>query len=83
MERVSTERRTHEKGACAKGLSRRKFMGRTATAVAGFSLLPRHVLGGARSEQKPCLDAEAMKATNAPETDKFFKESLPLGWEPG
>ena len=28
-------------------LSRRKFLGRTATAVAGLSIVPRHVLGGA------------------------------------
>jgi predicted dehydrogenase len=30
------------------GLSRRQFIGRTATAVAAFSLVPRHVLGGPR-----------------------------------
>ena len=28
------------------GLTRRKFLGATATAIAGFSLVPRHVLGG-------------------------------------
>jgi predicted dehydrogenase len=28
------------------GLSRRQFLGRTATAVAAFSVVPRHVLGG-------------------------------------
>ncbi|HWI58335.1 MAG TPA: Gfo/Idh/MocA family oxidoreductase, partial [Bacillota bacterium] len=28
------------------GLSRRKFLGRTAAAVAAFSVVPRHVLGG-------------------------------------
>ena len=28
------------------GLSRRQFIGRTATAVAAFSVVPRHVLGG-------------------------------------
>ncbi|MGO8929277.1 MAG: Gfo/Idh/MocA family protein [Limisphaerales bacterium] len=28
------------------GLSRRQFIGRTATAVAAFSIVPRHVLGG-------------------------------------
>jgi len=28
------------------GLSRRKFIGNTATAMAGISLVPRHVLGG-------------------------------------
>lgn len=28
------------------GLSRRQFIGRTATAVSAFSLVPRHVLGG-------------------------------------
>src|SRR5260370_18962359 len=27
-------------------LNRRRFLGTTATAVAGFSLVPRHVLGG-------------------------------------
>ena len=30
------------------GLSRRQFLGRTATAVAAFSVVPRHVLGGAK-----------------------------------
>lgn len=30
------------------GLSRRKFISGTAAAVAGFTLVPRHVLGGAR-----------------------------------
>ncbi len=30
------------------GLSRRQFVGRTATAVAAFSIVPRHVLGGAK-----------------------------------
>jgi predicted dehydrogenase len=30
------------------GVSRRKFIGATATAVAGFSIVPRHVLGGAK-----------------------------------
>ena len=30
------------------GVSRRQFIGRTATAVAAFSLVPRHVLGGAK-----------------------------------
>ena len=30
----------------ASGLNRRQFLGRTAAAVTGFSLLPRHVLGG-------------------------------------
>src|SRR5512137_151401 len=30
------------------GVSRRQFMGRTATAVAAFSVVPRHVLGGAK-----------------------------------
>jgi predicted dehydrogenase len=29
-------------------VSRRQFLGRTATAVAAFSLVPRHVLGGAK-----------------------------------
>jgi hypothetical protein len=29
------------------GLSRRKFIGNTAVAAAGFSIVPRHVLGGA------------------------------------
>src|SRR5215813_347686 len=28
------------------GLSRRKFIGVTSSAVAGFSVVPRHVLGG-------------------------------------
>ncbi len=32
----------------AKGLTRRQFLGGTAAAVAGFSLLPRHVFGGAK-----------------------------------
>jgi predicted dehydrogenase len=30
------------------GLSRRQFIGRTATAVAAFSVVPRHVLGGTK-----------------------------------
>ncbi len=30
------------------GLSRRKFLGSTGAAIAGLSLVPRHVLGGAR-----------------------------------
>jgi predicted dehydrogenase len=29
-----------------QGLSRRKFIGATAAAVAGFTIIPRHVLGG-------------------------------------
>jgi predicted dehydrogenase len=32
----------------ATGLSRRKFVRNTAAAIAGFSLVPRHVLGGAK-----------------------------------
>src|SRR5512140_3955789 len=32
----------------AKNFTRRSFLGSTATAVAGLSILPRHVLGGAR-----------------------------------
>ena len=29
------------------GVSRREFLGKTAAAAAGFSIVPRHVLGGA------------------------------------
>jgi hypothetical protein len=29
------------------GFSRREFLGKTAAAAAGFSIVPRHVLGGA------------------------------------
>jgi hypothetical protein len=28
------------------GVSRREFLGKTAVAAAGFSIVPRHVLGG-------------------------------------
>src|SRR6266446_301082 len=34
-----------KKASFPTGLSRRRFLGTTATAVAGFSLVPRHVLG--------------------------------------
>jgi predicted dehydrogenase len=30
-----------------RGVSRREFLGKTATAAVGFSIVPRHVLGGA------------------------------------
>ena len=39
---------THPTTASPTGLSRRKFLGATAAAAAGFSLVPRHVLGGAK-----------------------------------
>src|SRR5512141_36588 len=35
-----------QRGLPNGALSRRQFIGRTATAVAAFSLVPRHVLGG-------------------------------------
>src|SRR5262245_22799588 len=31
----------------ASGLTRRKFLGGAATTLAGFTIIPRHVLGGA------------------------------------
>ncbi|MFB3922445.1 MAG: Gfo/Idh/MocA family protein [Terriglobia bacterium] len=34
-------------GMVTKGISRRKFLGRAATTVAGLTIVPRHVLGGA------------------------------------
>lgn len=38
---------SRRKTASGLTLSRRRFLGTTATAVAGFTILPRHVLGGA------------------------------------
>ncbi|MGC2526123.1 MAG: Gfo/Idh/MocA family oxidoreductase [Candidatus Acidiferrum sp.] len=37
---------TGRSGAAKSGVSRREFLGKTAAAVAGFSIVPRHVLGG-------------------------------------
>src|SRR4029453_3865775 len=37
-----------QKNASQTGLGRRKFPGPPATAVAAFSIVPRHVLGGAK-----------------------------------
>jgi len=34
-------------GEAKSGVSRREFLGKTAAAAAGFSIVPRHVLGGA------------------------------------
>src|SRR5258708_13011135 len=42
----SNNSRAKKAGYPAAGLSRRKFIGRTAAAVSGLSLVPRHVLGG-------------------------------------
>jgi predicted dehydrogenase len=38
--------RIHSDGPLESRLSRRKFLGRAATAAAGLSIVPRHVLGG-------------------------------------
>ena len=35
-----------QKQTSTTGVSRRHFINRTATAVAAFNLVPRHVLGG-------------------------------------
>jgi predicted dehydrogenase len=37
----------HSKDIAKSGVSRREFLGKTAAAAAGFSIVPRHVLGGA------------------------------------
>jgi predicted dehydrogenase len=37
-----------KEGGRSGGITRRKFMGATTTAAAGFMIVPRHVLGGAR-----------------------------------
>jgi len=34
-------------GSMNQNLTRRKFLGGAATTVAGFTIVPRHVLGGA------------------------------------
>src|ERR1044071_1320785 len=46
MKTHSSALQSQKKNAPAPGLTRRKFIASTATAVAGFSLVPRHVLGG-------------------------------------
>ena len=50
---ITSDKHTHFMNSGAKNspsvtsaLSRRKFLAATATTVAGFSLVPRHVLGG-------------------------------------
>jgi len=44
----SSDSKRDQKPAPQSSLNRRQFLGATATAVAGFSLVPRHVLGGAK-----------------------------------
>ena len=41
------EKQDHSDGLLKSRFSRRKFLGRAATTVAGLTIVPRHVLGGA------------------------------------
>lgn len=40
------EERDHSRDSLKSGVSRREFLGTTASAAVGFSIVPRHVLGG-------------------------------------
>src|SRR5436309_14251077 len=42
----SPRRRKNSAGSAHSGLSRRQFVLTTASAAAGFTIVPRHVLGG-------------------------------------
>ncbi len=48
MNTFGAQKQTQAATPSTPGLNRRQFLGRTAIAVAGFSVVPRHVLGGAK-----------------------------------